>query len=932
MKNIILLVIFFFTVQFLEAQIGSISGLVKENTTQETIIGATVYLDGANLMTITDVDGKFIFKNLNSGTYTIKITNISFETNILKNIVVENNKNTDVTVQMKSESINLQGVTIKEVKKTDTDIAILTSLKSSVTVANGISSEQIGKSLDRDASQVVKRIPGITIIDDRFINVRGLNQRYNNVWINNTAAPSSEADSRAFSLDVIPSSMIDNLVIYKTTSPELPADFAGGFVKIATKNLPEKDFINVSYSIGIDEGTTFNDYYKTQSGSLDWLGIDDGNRLLSDAFPKDLKKLDVNQKIDVAHGMNENWTIQKTNAPIDQRFSFNLGKRWNKDKVSIGTTSALTYSNAFESNMVHLKNYQSYDFLANKPVPYFDFNDLQSRNSVKVGLIHNWALLFGKGTKIELRNLVNQYGLSNTTQRVGTEYYNSRDIKSYEFSFMSRTTMSTQLTGTHKLNNIDSELDWNVGYALANRIEPDTKRVQTTRNDNPASENYNLYEAAIDRFVSPYYTGRLFMKTFEKVWSTGVNFTKKITIVDLPTEWKAGTYTEIKSRKFDARNLGYITTGYNPDMLILPFDQLFADNNISSTGLLLDEDTKRSNSYKSYNDLYAGYVSTKFTMFRKLTFLAGVRAENNTQILKSYDQSDNKVTVNNSALNFFPSLNTSWVMSDKHIIRGAYGVSINRPEFREIAPYNFFDFDNYASFKGKEDLKDCKIYHYDVRYEYYPKPSELISIGVFYKNFENPIELKYIETGSGLAYSYHNALGANNYGVELDMRKNLGEDGFLKDFQFVFNAAFIYSRVYFPEGSIERDVPLQGQSPYIINGGIYYNNAEQATSISLLYNVIGKRILRVGEVKQKIEDDIPDMYEMPMHSLDLMVSKKINSKWELKGGIKNLLNQDIEYNQVVRKETDEGSVSYKQVNRLYNPGRYFSFGVAYFFK
>ncbi len=266
-------------------QTGIIKGIVKDKKTGETLVGVNVWIEAISKGNSTDINGEYVINNVPTGIYRLSISIISYRKTIFENVKVSKDKVTTLNIDLEEEITLMKEVEIVDKRLTNTDISIISSIKSTNLVANGISGQQITKSQDRDASEVIKRIPGITIFNGKFVIVRGLNQRYNNVFLNNASTPSSEPDTRAFSFDIIPSSLLDNIMVYKTPSPELPADFSGAFIDVTTKNTPSKNTVEITYSISAREHTTFNDFYKYKGGSLDFIGVDDGTRALPAGFP-----------------------------------------------------------------------------------------------------------------------------------------------------------------------------------------------------------------------------------------------------------------------------------------------------------------------------------------------------------------------------------------------------------------------------------------------------------------------------------------------------------------------------------------------------------------------------------------------------------------------------------------------------------------------
>lgn len=922
-----------------KAATGSIEGVVFDKKTGETLVGAQIIIEGTTIGTITDFDGHFIIESVQTGTYNIKVSYISYNPVVFESVTVEANKKVQLKADMEEVSVNLGDITVVAQRRKGSEVSIISAIKSSAILSSGISNQQIMRSQDRDASEVVKRVPGITIVGDRFIIVRGLNQRYNNVWLNNSSAPSSESDSRAFSFDVVPSSMIENMMVFKAPAPELPGDFSGGFVKLTTKDVPDKNNYSLNIGLGYRPGTTFNDFYKYKGGSLDWLGYDDGTRKLPGYFPADLKTVGTNDQVQLGQMLNKNWTANPSTALPEMRISFGMSHRFKLNKITIGEVTSINYSNTYEFEKVENNNYGVYQFENDKSGYDFAFNDSVYSNTAKIGAMSNWTAFLGKGNKIEFRNLYNNIGTTKTSFRRGTEYYSNTEINSYEYGFMSRSNYLGQLNGTHSFDQGNTKIDWLLGYSTSNRQEPDLKRLKLTRNDQPGDVNFGRYAMQFPNAPLTSYAGRVYMDLTENIMNGNVNIEHTFNKGSFKPVLKAGIFTEKKDREFAARKLGYVYSDPSQSdrsIEYLPFDQMFADENINATtGIKLAEETGKSDAYTASNTLLAGYAGIQLPISKKFSVYTGLRAEQNEQTLSSYDRYQQPITVVNDTLNLLPSINAIYSFNDKNLIRGAYGKSLNRPEFREIAPFPFYDFQYNAVFSGNPELKDATIHNAEIRFEHYPSDNETFSFGAFYKKFYNPIEIKYLQTGSGLEYSYQNANEANNYGVEAEIRKSLASAGWLKNFSLVLNGALIKSELKFENTQTELSRPMAGQSPYIFNAGIFYQDDEKRRlMVNVLYNIIGKRISIVGIPQQNSWENIPDIYEMPRHLLDMVISKKIGKYMELKFGVKNLLNQYVVFQQNINTSVDlsyyNGGASdiqqfeRTQIIRRYRPGSNYS--------
>lgn len=901
------------------AQTGVICGTVTDIKFKEPLIGATVSIEGTTIGAITDIDGNFRIEKVQPGKYALVASYVSYKTQNIKDVAVVAHQEAVVRIELSDADLQLQNVVVVAQRKLGTETAVLNTVRKSLPVVSGISAQQISKTQDSDAAEVLRRIPGITIVDDRFIVVRGLAQRYNNVWLNNATTPSSETDSRAFSFDVLPSSLIDNMMVYKSPSAELPADFSGGFVRLMTKNVPEGNTFNISYQLGFNTNATFRDFQLTKGHAIDYLGFGAGKRALPSGTPAHLNDVSTSDAAAFTRRVNTGWDISHFTALPEQKLTFTMNRLFNIGDWKIGNITNVNYSTGYDYYELKNNNYLSYDMTNDQSSYRYKYDDVQYKNTTKLGALFNWSFLKGN-TKYEFRNFFNQRGSSSLTQRQGTDYYSEENIRKWESLYTGRTTYAGQLAGEHRWNDDVDKVDWTVGYAYAAYNEPDRKVVKSMERKQDSELKYYVSDPT-----------RYYQDLKDNSFSLATNYEHIFTVSDLfkPT-LNAGVYGEYKKRNFDARRFVYnlLGNGYNR-FAEWDYSSIFSDENISADRIYMKESTNKSDSYTSDNLLGAGYVSAKLNYGEKLNANVGVRMEYYQLKLDGYESDGIKpVHLDQNSTEFFPSLNVAYSLTDKQQVRVAYGRSVNRPEFREVVPYVYYDFALDANITGNVELKNAYTNSVDLRYELYPSPGETVTIGGFYKYFADPIEQTYREAGSGLQYTYHNADHAKAFGVEVDIKKHLDFIG-LKDLSFVFNGAYIHSKVYFPEGSFERDRAMQGQSPYLINTGLFYQNDAKGLSASVLYNRIGKRIETVGVPAQNPNDDIPDIYEMPRNSLDLSFSKKLGNYVELKAGVKDLLNSKIEYKQFLELTDAAGAKrEVEQLVRSYRPGVTVNVGVS----
>lgn len=920
-----------FIITTLRAYAADIKGKVTDSTTGEPLIGATIQIDGTPKATATDIDGLFAFSGLDeNANYTLTIKYISYKTKKIDGVRAEAQPQA-IEIKLTPDEQTLNEVTVTGVARKNTEIAVIQMTKSSPVIVSNVSAQEITKTQDTNAGEVIRRVPGVSLIDDKFVMVRGLSQRYNNVWINGGAVPSSEADSRAFSFDLIPSSQIDNMQIIKTPSPEYPADYTGGFITITTKDIPAENTAELSVGGNWNDITSFSDFKYAKGSGTDFLGFDSGMRGLNGGINSTLNSIAGNG-VDLQNNhLNNDWRVRNMNPVGDLKLSGSLGRRWKLGDRQLGMIAAFNYSN----------EYRKYEDMQNNLFGVYDADkdqsnylrysvDDQYNHNVRLGAMLNFTLLSADGnSKYQLKNIFNQIGNDRYTWREGLSAQSDNE-NSAEYYYRSRTTYNGQITGKHTFA-LD-ELDWSASYSYANRNVPDRRRYLIN----------DALEPGVMQLTSPNDISREWTKLDEHIVSAAVNDKHDFKFGSFTPSIKFGAYGEYRTRKYTTRDFIY---NWNAASNTLPdgfrqFDlsEMLSDESyFGADRLYLLEEQHMRNNYKGNNYLGAGYFAANIPL-GNFNIYAGLRYEYDHMelITNTRDNAESPFSHNYEYNDLFPSVNTTYKINDKHQLRLSYGKTVNRPEFREVSPSVFYDFDLASNVQGNTDLKPCYIQNVDFRYEFYPSKGEIISLAAFYKYFDSPIEWTYTVTGgTSLVYSYMNAQRANNYGIELDIRKDLSFIG-LPGFSWSFNGALIKSRVKFEAGSKEEDRPMQGQSPYLVNTGLFYKNDKLQLDVALLYNRIGKRIIGVGRSEGTTSGNkalrVPDSYEMPRDVIDLSASKKFGNHWELKLSIRDLLAQKVYYKQFADVHYSNGtSREVEQITRAYKPGRNIGVSAVYKF-
>jgi TonB-dependent receptor len=906
---------------------GSITGVVKDAVTGEAIIGANVLIQGTSTGASTDVEGKFEISKLAAGTYNVQVSFITYKTNLITDVVVEDAKRVNLEIPLAEESSQLQEIVIQAKRQTDTDFELLRSIKESKLVVSGITAEQISRSLDRDAAQVLRRVPGITIVDNQFVQIRGLSTRYNPVLLHNAYAPSLETDVRSFSFAMIPSSQLDRMLIFKSASADLPGDFAGGVVKVFTKSIPDENGIILDYSTQFRVGTTFENYLHQQKNKGFNTGFNTGFYDLPSKFPsKVTSDTQGDDLVNVGRSLKNLWTPVKGTASPDQRFTLTVNKKFKIGSVEIGNISALSYSNSFATYTVRRNDYTE---SGSKIDQNYGYSDKQYNQYVRTGFLFNWAFKLNPNHIIEFKNLYNQSSQDQYVDRTGVE--NSTGQKNGGFDKYYRGIYSGQLLGTHDFFNKRTTVEWVAGYNNSYRDQPDYKRFLTNLDGNGGAQ------IVVPNTILPNSLGRFYSKLNESAYSGGLSIKHRFNFLEdalRNPEIKGGFFFENKSRTFSARNIGYKqSASFDYSLQNLTIGELFQPQNINNTtGIQLGELTYKKDSYRASNNLLAYYLMTSIPFTKKIKLDAGARVENNLQQLHSYDDFiPAPVNPKNQINRILPSGNLSYNFTDKMLVRAAYSKTLNRPEFRELAPFSYFDFNFNFLYRGNPALRTATIQNIDLRWEYYPSKTEMVTFGLFSKHFKDPIEtlVDINSPGGGLKQIFFkNANYANSLGAEVEIKKSLSglaDSKLLNNISLMFNATFIKSTVkLYATDTVGRKSsrPMQGQAPYVINSGIFYNSQESGWQVNLLYNIVGRSIVFVGNKSYK------DVYTMPRGVLDLTFSKQIGERLQLKGGVTDILNQPVTF---LQDGNDDGKFdrSKDQTVQKYKPGQVFSLGFTW---
>lgn len=937
---------------------GSLKGRVVDFETSQPLAGASVQLQGTNKAILSDEKGYYSLLDLKPGSYVLMVTYAGYA-RFTESVKVNAAQTLDVRMQagagnMLSEVVvSSAGRKVTNVTHT-TEKAIIAEIKNARSVVSGISAQQISMSADRNAAEVIQRVSGVTVMDDKFVVVRGMNQRYNLTYLNDNVAPSTEVYSRAFALDLIPSRIIDKILVYKTASPENQADATGGVVKIYTKDAKNVKHFDLEFQTGYRPNTTFSPFLTYQGGKTDFLGFDDGTRKLPAAVPGygnlGLANLTPSQ---YAQSFNKVLTFQTRQATPNIQLTANYYNAFRVARRTLSMLSSLSYKNELLRAEVRRQDgIPEYAWGTTDNIS----NDNNNTQTAQLSLLQNFTYRLNDSNSITFKNFLLQQGQKNAIIRIsqpsfGHDITNSSYNKDNILSFSQRFLYAGNLGGKHVLKNNRHNLQWNAGYIFSRQETPDQAVIRLTVPSSTLGIGdtslqwrarghiYNVDnpdEAPVKMGI----ISRMWIRNQEGVYNGSLDYSYNV------SKWlqlKAGTFHQWKERKLARRvytvmegdvtdpNNYFAQPGENwyTDPRLVRFREQDLDKVWSGEyfrddyqGLRAYDRTSGSDVYTGTEQNNSGYLSFSFTPANRLfEVYGGMRFEYNRQKIgaaippRRAGDLNVPILIDNPTSNWLPSINVSWRPGDNFVLRAAYGKTLNRYEFREAAPYRELDFENNITIEGNPALKSATADNYDLRLEYYPakgEKGELISIGAFHKKLINPIER--INTSSRIlsilpSMSFQNAGSATIEGLEFELRKKLDfiPGRFFRSLSVIGNVSLIRSNtkndttktaVVVPTTS---DRPLQGQAPYIINAGLYYDNAATGTRISVIYNVSGTSIYAIGRDYRYNSfvsggsEFRSSLLQLQRHLVDLSISQRIVRSLQMKLGVQNLLNKPVQF-------------------------------------
>ena len=881
---------------------GVVWGVITDTTSKEPLLDATVSVVGTRQKATADLDGRFRLE-LSPGAHELRIWYEGHQARRIQAITVVAGAVQRVNVTLDPDKATIEEVVEVEVTPDRASPNAQLALRRSATsVGDAVSAQEIARSPDRNAADAAKRIVGATVVEGKYVVVRGLGDRYSNSLLNGTPLPSPEPDRQAVPLDLFPSLILSDITVAKTFTPDIPGDFAGGSVRINTRELPDHFIFQATLSAGLNTQSTFADRLSYTGSSTDWLGIDSGARAFPGEVP-DYKITRLGARPDGGTITLEELTFygRKINSPMNTTQTVNLpnlsGSAVIGDTLRFGVAQELGYTVALTYGRKLSR--RSGEILRTFDPDPFDPTILITRNdyTAETGLDQvSWG---GYGTaayKPTRNHKIVFTGLhSRSSEKEGRviEGFNAEgenDIRDTRLRFVSRSLTFTQLAGTHKLEAADGAVvDWYLALSHATSDEPDTRETIYTRDAGTGIYSFDTGALSGSHF---------FGKQDETSYGGGFNWTQPLRKGDLFTRVRAGGLFGIKSRTFDSRRFRYTKTR-DADLAVFEQgpDKLFVNQNIGPS-LEVQEDTRPNDAYTAGQNVYAGYVMVDSWLASRLRVILGARVEASRQNIDSFDPfavTLEHVLTELNPTDFLPSVSFVIKASKDANVRISATRTVARPQLRELSPFVFTDYFGAREITGNPDLKGTSIYNGDVRFELFPAAGEVVAVSGFYKQFYDPIETTIIPTNQGIV-SYQNAKGARMVGAELEARKGLGFiSPVVKDLGVLANLTLVYSRVELDAtlGAQQTNQvrPLAGQSPYVVNAGLDYSNETSGMRARILYNVFGPRIAQVGSQRR------PDVHEDPRHQIDITVAQRVGKHVDLKLAAENITDAPVRMSQ-----------------------------------
>lgn len=904
------------------AQTGSITGTIVDAESGESLIGANIIIKGTAIGATTDLDGHFTIKRVKPGSYDVVVSYIGFHPITVLNVEVRAGAEAIIHLILRPEAVGMGEVLVEATAIRNSEGVLLRDRQKAAAVSDAISAELISQTGGGNAAHAMSKVTGASVVGGKYVYVRGLGGRYSNAQLNSASLPSADPDKNAAQLDLFPANLLDNIVATKTFTPDRPGNFSGGSININTKAFPESLTFRVSNSVAYNSEVTLSENFMTGPvGDSDWLGFDGSSRgipeLLRDesvVIPRvsqARRDAELAQQIDTySNVFNGVMAPSAGQAGLDQSYSISFGNQFSLFGRPLGVAAGATYSREFGGyDDGRTAQFEATDPNADSLNVNFDFTDLRGEQQTSWGLLNNLTYRFDPHHTIGVNVLRTQDGEQLGRYQVGIYPKNTRppvQFETYVLQYTERQVGSYQLRGNHFFRPLgELRADWNVALSNSAQDEPDLRFffdqfVDVDLNQDGLADT-TVYDINLGSSNATPPT-RVFRSMEEDNLEANLNLVLPVNIgLSSAVQFKFGGSILRKDRSFRERKFNYRDNsidfsdfGGNIEAFFSPENLGIVDesNGRYTFGNTIEEGTRAANNYDGTQDVSAIYAMVDAIPVRRLRVIAGARFESTDMEIVSRDST--KAPGEISEQDLLPSLSLVYEAAENMNLRASGTRTLARPTFREIAPFTSFSFAGGPELSGNPELERTLITNLDLRWEWFVNPGEVLAASGFYKYFRDPIEQVFVSNNNQV--SFVNVPSATVYGVEFEARKQLGWiHRRLERLTAFGNVALIASGVDVPsrekvlaEGYDKEDTrPFQGQSPYVLNLGLAYENLESGTSASVAFNRFGERLSSVTL------GGAPNIFEQPRNDLYLSVGQSFFRMLEVRLSIDNVLNSDF---------------------------------------
>ncbi len=904
-----------FTAAVLSAQSpGRITGRVLDAGQGTPVSGALVEVVGATPAKVatSGIDGRYNLLGVPSGPIAIRVRLIGYSPKTVTGLVLAAGAITTQDIALEPETIQLQELTVTAAAEKGSVANALSEQRQSVNVVSAITAEEISRSPDGDAAQAVQRVSGVTVQDGKFVFVRGLGERYTTTSLNGARIPSTEPERKVVPFDLFPAALLEGISTSKTFTPDLSGDFSGAEVNIRTRDFPAERQISLSVSTGWNSRVTGKDIWRPRNSGLEWLALGSSDRqvpgpvMAAGDFEPAPAQPQVNTMV---NSLRNAWSPVAGKGQVGTSMGLSVGGSDPMFGHPVGYLLSFSYSYDPDVRDEQVRANARPGDVAGTVEERDRYEGQTGRGSVLWGGLLNLSTNLGASSKIRLNTNYSRSADNDSRLEIGDSENLGSTLQVGRLRYVERGALSTQLTGEHRMAQ-SHQVDWSASYARVTRDEPDRSEVVYLLDFDP--QGNPLPPAWLS--ISNEGAVRTYAGLSEYNASGALNYRYTFGKPSRPHAFRAGGLYRTTDREADnlvysiSANLDRASQEEAPEVIFdgrhaEPSDAVFRLTPLSQGG-----------SYTAEDRLAAGYALFQLFFGERFELVAGARVENSRVTVVAQPTVGDPVTTTPEYTDVLPSASLNVTLSDRHMLRLAASQTLSRPEYRELAPVQYREVIDAENVVGNPDLRRALIQNFDARWEFYPSPAEVLSVGVFYKHFDDPIEQVYLGTSGTRVISYLNAESARNIGVELELRKNLSVLGqrFLPWSVFA-NATFMNSEVTIPgEGlAINSERAMVGQAPYVVNGGLTYLSGSGKWSGTLLYNVVGRRIVSAAE------NPLPNVYEEERHALDFSLRFPVIGGLSGKFDAKNLLDD--------RTLLTQGTVT----KEFYYTGRRFGIGLTW---